>query len=166
MTSELSRSRFALGAAFFVLCALSYLSVSAPVPTLLSPYPGAQFLLITTGTPRPLSMLIVPLLFLVCNAIHVIRPYRGRLGYLAWLAAPLTLLSIVYVALRAADGNAHQGLTYVIGTIAINGLMLMAFWAGWIAFARHRTSYNAVILSFVLFAWLSWLAFPYFGEGI
>lgn len=164
--NEVVRSRLYFGSAVLVLCALSYLSVSASVPTLWSPYPGAQFLLITTGVPRPMNVFVIPVIFVACTAGLVIRQYRGTLAYLAWPAAPLTLLNVVYVALRTADGYVHQGLTYVIGMIVMNGLVLIAFWAGWAAFLRHRTSYSAVMLSFVLFAWLAWVAFPYFGEGI
>jgi hypothetical protein len=86
--------------------------------------------------------------------------------YLGALAAPLTVASVIYFTLRGHSGLVHQGVTYTAWMVAINIVILAAFWSGWLLLRRRPSSRAAVLLVLLLFGWLAWCAFPYFGEVI
>jgi hypothetical protein len=160
------RARFYLALGFVVLGGLASLAVAAPVPTYWSPYPAAFFLPLSAGASRPVIMLGLSTLFVVWNLRPAVRPYCGRLWYLAGPAAVMSVANVVYLAVRAADGNVHQGTAYVAFVTVINILLMAAFWLTWNAWRSRATSARAVMLGFLLFAWLVSYSFPYMGEGI
>lgn len=166
MSSEVHQSRLLLAIGCAVVYALACVSVASPVPTAWSPYPATQFGLMTAGVSRAVSFLLVPLVFVAWNAIAVIRPYRGGLLHLAVLAGPLTIGSFLYFAVHAHTGPPHQGVQYTAAVIVINLALLSTFWWGWWSSRRRPCSRRAVLLGMVLFGWLAWCAFPYFGELI
>lgn len=165
MSRELALSRLYLGAGIIALYAIAHLSVAASVPALWSPYPAPHLLLITSRIPRGVGLLAFPLLFAAFSVLSV-RPYRGKFGYIGVMGLIISLADVVYFAVRGADGAVHQGTTYVAGVLAMNCIALVIFWGTWRATRTRATPQDAVMLNFVLFAWLSWCAFPYFGEVI
>jgi hypothetical protein len=78
-----------------------------------------------------------------------------------------TLLGIPWFAVGWKDGIAAQGARYNYSVLAVN-----IAWATvlWVLFTRNRKrepSFTANLLfHWVLFAWLAWYAFPFFGEFI
>lgn len=165
-SKEIFRARLLLLGGCVVLYALASLSVAEPVPTVWSPYPASQFLPISIGLSRNVSLIGVALLFALWNAAAVTKPYRGRGLHLVVLAAPLTVATIAYFMFRLQDGLLHQGFAYSAGVITINVAMLTAFWCGWGAVRKRPSSPSAVLLGLLLFGWLASYAFPYFGQLI
>lgn len=164
--AESMRSCGYLAAGVITLYAIGYLSVSAPVPRAWSPYPAALFLPISAGAPRAFSLLLIPALFAIVAARFVVRPYRGRLSCTAVVTTSLAIANAVYIATRAADGYAHEGLLYVVVVSAINLVINLALFGAWIAWRHRFTSPKAVLFMLLLFGWLVFAAFPYFGQGI
>jgi hypothetical protein len=142
------------------------LSTSAAVPNEWSPYPLLQFFLITSGLPRWLNVIAGPLAFVLFNAHLVLRPYRGKLWYLAAAMAVLSLLTVVYLGWLAPAAIEHQGERHLAVMVLANALAVGFFWWGWIAWRTAFTTARALALNVLVFSWLFWFAFPYMGEGI
>ncbi len=81
------------------------------------------------------------------------------------LLAIAAVLSAIWFAIGWSSGLAVQGATYNYGVCGFNVL-----WIGimWVMFARSRKSELSfgtnLLLHWLLFAWLGWYAFPFFGE--
>jgi hypothetical protein len=163
---EIRDARLLLIIGVVVLYAVGVTSMASAVPTPWSPYPMLQFGLVSTGMPRLATLLVVPLLFAVWNALALLRPYRGKFRGVGVAGGLLTIAGIAYLLLRGETGYVHQGVIYTRAVIAINLGLLLTFWCGWWAARKRPTSRNALLLGLVLFIWLAWCAFPYFGDVV
>jgi hypothetical protein len=76
-----------------------------------------------------------------------------------------SLLSIVWFAVGWKDGLAIQGANYNHSLLLINAVWLALIWALFQRCRRAGPSFYSNLLShWLLFAWLAWYAFPFFGE--
>jgi hypothetical protein len=78
-----------------------------------------------------------------------------------------TVLSVFWFAFGWTDGLAIQGAKYNYLVCGINVIWILTLWAAF-AFNWKRASSCStnLILHWMLFAWLAWYAFPFFGEFI
>jgi hypothetical protein len=76
-----------------------------------------------------------------------------------------SLLSILWFAVCWKDGLAIQGAKYNHSLLLINAAWLVLIWALFERCRGAEPSYYSNLLShWLLFAWLAWYAFPFFGE--
>jgi hypothetical protein len=152
--------------ASLVPLALSIVSVSAAEPTVWSPYPGAQFLLLTLGWPQWLAVCLAPFIFVVSTLNVVIGRPGGQPLHIIVAMGVLTVSSGIYFWLRLPQGLDHQGMTYSAAMLAVNAVALLAFWVAWVLWRRRITAVRSICLGLIACSWLFWCGFPYFGEGI
>jgi hypothetical protein len=78
-----------------------------------------------------------------------------------------TLSSVLWFIACWKDGLAVQGARYNYSLLAINLVWITVLW---IMFARGRKTKQSFLVNllfhWLLFAWLAWYAFPFFGEMI
>lgn len=76
----------------------------------------------------------------------------------------VTFLSVVWFALGWKDGIAIQGAAYCNPVLLVN-IGCVAFLHLTFAYSRKTSSFGINLLChWILFLWLSWYAFPFFGE--
>jgi hypothetical protein len=135
-------------------------------PTIFSPFP-----LLTVFPalilPQPLQysvVLLPPLLFLLWNPqLMRLEAKVPRRTYI--LFALLAALSVVYFALSWKWGLQYEGPQFTAVICLIN-----IAWVAFLIVALHRGSKNnaafgtSIFIQWMLFAWLSWCAFPWLGE--
>lgn len=152
---------------------VSYAGIAAPVPTWYAPFSlpvVIPALLLGTVLPGPLYPLILasavlPVLFLLWSrplfSGQVRIPLRSKV-----LALVLVGLSAVFLAASWSHGVRYQGMPHTLAIYAFNaglwfGLLLLERWnAKWFSFGTNLGFH------WLLFAWLAWIAFPWFGELI
>jgi hypothetical protein len=168
MNSRLLVIASSLSLAFFAWLG----SLSAGVPTIYCPLPNLTFLPILLLARARLfvfgifsfAILIPPVLFMVWSPDML----RLRLTILpkrtVALTAILSLLTVFYFIVSWKHGLEYQGQKHTIIVCLMNILWLgMLWWA--ILRALRQPSFKTSLLShWLLFAWLSWYAFPYLGE--
>ena len=142
-------------------------SFSAGVPRVYCPMPALVVLpaiMLSAWRPTALAVLLPPILYIAWSPnlltyTHSILPKRT-----AVLTAVLSVLTIIYFTLSWKYGVEYQGQEHTIILCLINVLWLAMLW-GAIFRALRQPSFRATLLShWLLFAWLSWYAFPYLGE--
>jgi hypothetical protein len=151
-----------MAGALMLLLTIARLAVSGGTPRLWSPYPMAQFLFLSIGWPVWLCLIAVAGCFLSLLALVAWVP--GSRLWVGWLIGGLTVASVVYFVLRAAAGFAHQGPVYVMTMIVANVAAVWLLWNQWRSLPQQGL--QTLALPFTVVLWLSWFAFPYFGEGI
>jgi hypothetical protein len=147
-----------------LLAAASLLAASAREPNFWSPFPLAQFFLLTNGWPQWLCTAAALASFAAVGGT-INSPRRGRL-YTSLILSVLTVLSVAYFAARFSTGLAHQGLPHVSFMIAVNALALGFLWRRWYSSAWPLPFGQSLWMALGLSTWLFWFAFPYLGEGI
>ncbi len=77
----------------------------------------------------------------------------------------MTFFDILWFVVGWKDGLGFQGTRYCYGVLALNTVCVGSLW---LMFAWHRKkdpSFKMNLLQhWMLFAWLAWFAFPFFGE--
>jgi hypothetical protein len=140
---------------------------SSNMPTLFAPFPALTFLpalLLSELRLWSLAVLIPTILFLLWTS--------GRLSI--WqskvptrtliLLATLSVLTIADFKLSWNYGVQYQGRRHTIAVDVINLLWLVCLWTI-LYWTRRRPSFRTnLLLHWLLFAWLSWYAFPHLGE--
>jgi hypothetical protein len=149
-----------------VLVLLSILGLSLDGPTVWSPYPGAQFLLFTAGCPLWTARLGPPVVYAMLMLGLTALSQRSRYSALGVLMAVLTVLSLVYFSIRIPTGLVHQGLVHTASVTLVNLAVILTFWVYWVRWRGQQLVRGTFLLGLMVFAWLAWMAFPYFGEGI
>jgi hypothetical protein len=138
------------------------------VPTIFSPFPVLTVipaLMLFPGPPLDYVVVVIPcLLFLLWNP-QLMRQ-EGKIPRRTYiLFVLLTLLSILYFAVSWHWGLQFQGPQFTAVICSIN-----VAWIGFLAIAFLRCSKNtpafatSLFIQWMLFAWLSWCAFPWLGE--
>jgi len=147
-----------------IVLAAAVLAVSSKTPSVYSPYPLIQALLLWDGWPLWMVVGLAPLSYLALNVNLVFSQREGlRPRYLIMLSL-LTLLSILYFGLAWRGGIAYQGWIHTSLMVALN-LVFSA--AGWILWAKSRSSAHRttqLLAGTLLHCWLFWAAFPFLGE--
>ena len=78
-----------------------------------------------------------------------------------------TGLSLVWFAIGWTDGLAIQGARYTYLVCTINVVWILCLWAAFARNWKRASSFSAnLVVHWMLFAWLAWYAFPFFGELI
>jgi hypothetical protein len=86
-----------------------------------------------------------------------------RRSYILLIIA--SVLSVLWFAVGWKDGLAIQGAKYNHSLLLINTAWVMGIWALFERCRRTEPSfYSNLLLHWLLFAWLAWYAFPFFGE--
>ncbi len=143
---------------------LSFLFARNQTTSLLYPIPGLVLLpLFFIG---PLAILVPMVLFFVWNpGLFNGDAKTPKRTYVLLLIA--TLLSPLWFVAGWRDGVAIQGLRYNFSVLGINVVWIMV---SWFVFARNwkaEPSFKSnLLVHCLLFAWLAWYAFPFFGEMI
>ena len=83
-----------------------------------------------------------------------------------WATATLTVLTVLDFSIEWKYGIEFHGPEYTITVALINAVWLGLLW--WVAVrAWRRPSFKTILVThWLMFAWLSWYAFPYLGEPI
>jgi hypothetical protein len=78
-----------------------------------------------------------------------------------------TLLSPLWFVVNWSDGAAVQGLRYNFSMLGINIAWITALWFMFARYRKTEPSFKVnLLLHWLLFLWLAWYAFPFFGEMI
>jgi hypothetical protein len=144
-------------------------SFSSGVPTLYCPLPTVivfpALMLLSSGTRlAAMSMSILPaVLFFAWN--HSLLTGQPTIPKrTVALIALLGALTIVYFKFLWFDGLQYQGHHHTLTIFLVNLIWLAVIGAS-IAWSIVRPSfYRNLLTHWLLFAWLGWYAFPYFGE--
>ena len=133
-------------------------------PTLLYPFPALMF--IPSFLLHRAAVLVPVVLFFVWNP----RLFGGeakipRRSHILLIAA--TVLSVLWFVVGWRDGLVVQGARYNYGISAINALWIVFLWLLFSWGRKAEPSFRTnLVLHWVLFVWLAWYAFPFFGELI
>ena len=136
------------------------------VPTIFSPFPVLTVLpALMLSAPLQYSAVLLPaLLFLFWNPqLMRLEGKVPRRTYI--LFALLAALSIFYFAVSWKWGLQYQGPQFTAIICSIN-----VAWIGFLTIAFRRCLKNtpafgtSLFIQWMLFAWLSWCAFPWLGE--
>jgi hypothetical protein len=109
-----------------------------------------------------ISVLI--LAFYLATGIPTLKARAGLPRFTVILFILLSALSIAHLAFSYRDGLNYQGPLYttVLGLLNLTAIALLAMLAFRLR-ARESTS-SAMVFHFLVILWLSWFAFPWFGE--
>jgi hypothetical protein len=125
-----------------------------------APWPVYQVLLAwTTGIGL---LLVMPAIYVGTALWLWDSPNRGR--KVLWVSVAFALLSVVYLANAWDVGARFQGATHTRIVVEENavGLIVVLFLA--VIGLRPRAQQSQIAALFLVFAMLSWCAFPYLGE--
>jgi hypothetical protein len=150
------------------LVALAWVGLfSAGAPTLYCPMPlmtVVPALALWSLRLQTVAILIPTIFFFLWNPALIIRQQSKMPKRTVGVVGLLSMLTIVDFVLEWKYGLQYQGKGYTIAVYTFNALWLAAIWWGVIR-AWRRPSFAANLLShWLIFAWLSWCAFPYLGE--
>jgi hypothetical protein len=155
-----------------LLTLLAGLSLLVPVlfwlfsgegPTMFYPFPALVFIPALFGL-RQTAVAVPVVLFFVWNP----ELFQGdatvpKRSHVLLIAA--TLLSVLWFVVGWKDGLAIQGPKYNYSVCAVNVVWIASLW---LLFARSRRAEPSfktnLLFHWMLFAWLAWYAFPFFGE--
>jgi hypothetical protein len=138
---------------------------SVGVPTLLHPLPALTVLPILLMHLHPLIVLtLLVVLFFAWNAAlfqgNTIVPKRSYIVF-----AVATVLSVPWFVLGWKFGLQYEGPHYTHQVCALNALWITALCIMLLRRWKRESTYGASLaVHWMLFAWLSWYAFPYLGE--
>lgn len=136
-------------------------------PTIFSPFPALTVIpaLLLFRPPLDYVVVVIPgILFLLWNP-QLMRQ-EGRIPRRTYiLFALLAVFSILYFAASWKWGLQYQGPQFTAVICSIN-----VAWIGFLTIAFRRLLRNnpafgtSLFIQWMLFAWLSWCAFPWLGE--
>lgn len=85
-------------------------------------------------------------------------------SYLALAGLAVTMLSIVYFALKWGEGLAFQGYAHTVFWASVNGLAALCLGASIMLSWSRPGGPVHLFADFVLIAWLAFVAFPFLGK--
>jgi len=141
------------------LIPFTYLSLSdsanAPAPLLA--------LLPLYIVPYRLALFLPAFFFLLWNG-YLLRgrktvPSRTSIGFFL-----LCALTILHFVTGWSAGVAYQGISHTKAVCIINLFAMLLLWPLWYMAVKIKRYLTNLVFSWILFLWLSWQAFPYFGE--
>ena len=140
---------------------------SAGVPTLYCPMPTLTVLPAFALSPVKLQMaaiLIPTILFFLWNPRLTIRQQSNIPKRTVGLLGLLSILTMADFVLEWKYGLRYQGRHHTIAVYTLNVLWLAVLWCAVVRAWRRPSFWANLLAHWVLFAWLGWYAFPYFGE--
>jgi hypothetical protein len=146
-----------------VLVVVSAVTLLQGSPEVWAPWP--TYMLIALLVSGPLAFIGPSVLFLLWSK-QLLRgesrlPYRSLM--LLFLVGSLSLL---YFYANWPEGIMRYGNGYVATVATVNTVFFVVLGALSL-WAFSRPSFGvALLFHFMLFLWLGWFAFPYFGEGL
>jgi hypothetical protein len=138
---------------------------SAGTPTLYSPFPTLTVLpafLLPTGM-HWAAVLVPSVLFFGWNP-HLFDGQMSLPKRTIAVVALLSALTPLAFFLEWTDGLNYQGLHHTVALLIANLLWLGLLWWSTVRAARRHSFAGNLLTHWILFAWLSWYAFPYLGE--
>jgi hypothetical protein len=129
-------------------------------------YPIPGLVLLPMFFIGPLAMLVPMVFFFIWNPGLFNGDARiPKRSYVLLVVA--TLLSPLWFVVCWKDGAIVQGLGYNFSLVGINAVWIAILWfivaRSWKAVPSFRVN---LLFHWLLFAWLAWCAFPFFGEFI
>jgi hypothetical protein len=132
-------------------------------PSALYPFPALMFIPALFGL-RQAAVAVPMVLFFVWS----LGLFQGdadvpKRSYVLLLVA--TLLDALWFVVGWKDGLAMQGPKYNYSVCAVNIVWIAALWMLFVRSRKTEPSFKSNLLfHWMLFAWLAWYAFPFFGE--
>jgi hypothetical protein len=141
--------------------------LSAGVPTLYCPMPTLTVLpaFLLAERRLPPAALLVPVVLFFAWFPGLLMHGQSRVPKrTVGLIGALSILTIVDFSVQWNRGIEYRGPQFTMVILAINLIWLTMLW--WVTVrAVRQPSFKATLLThWLLFAWLSWYAFPYLGE--
>ncbi len=150
-----------------VVCALgtpvvAHISTSTRIQTTLSPRPLLSIFPLYFGFPLRGSAIMIGAFLLY--AWPITRSSRGPIPIRATsLLSLASLLSIGWLITTWRDGLGYHGPAHIVAIACINAIVIGTLW--WLWACNHRNGSFSFRMTFatLLFYWLFWYAFPWFG---
>ena|SRR2546426_4453677 len=157
--------RLTLLAGLSLLVPVLFWLFSGEGPTILYPFPALVFIPALLYL-RWAAVAVPMVLFLVWNpGLFYGDAKVPKRSYVLLIIA--TLLNVLWFVVGWKDGLAIQGAKYNYSVCAVNMVWAASLWVisahSWKAEPSFKTN---LLLHWMLFAWLAWYAFPFFGEFI
>jgi hypothetical protein len=146
-----------------LLPALCWLFFVHEAPSALYPFPALVFIPALLGLRQ--AAVVVPVVgFFTWNPGLVggdsVLPRRSSILLLA-----ATLLNVLWFIVGWKDGVSMQGLRYTYWVSAVNAVWIALLWMLFAKMRKAGPSFKVNLLfHWMLFAWIAWYAFPFFGE--
>lgn len=132
----------------------------------LYPHPALVFIPMIFFGLHWAALAIPTVLFFVWNPKLFHDDARVPIQSLALLVL-VTLLSIFWFVFSWKDGLAFQGAKYNHVVLTLNVLWSVILWLMFVRSRQLKQSFQlSLVFHWLLFAWLAWYAFPFFGELI
>ncbi len=153
---------YAAGISLFVL-ALFWWSVAGQDPSSVYPLPLLVLIPALLGL-RQLAVVLPVILFFLWNA-ELIKGATEIPKRTFTLLIVSTALDVVWLAVASRDGMAMQGAKYTYLVCAVNISWIIVLWLLFLRGRKATPTFKVNLLfHWILFMWLAWYAFPFFGE--
>jgi hypothetical protein len=147
------------------IAGVSCVSVSAAVPTIVSPFPFLVIMPVFNGIPVPVVAVLMAVSFAISQFRHFKNTPRAKphFGFTVLLAIVTGLTAFGLIADWSFSMGYH-GALYTIGVSIANLLCAAIVWSTWWASRTTGRYKMQVVFGFTLFSWLVSYALPYTGE--
>jgi hypothetical protein len=134
-------------------------------PTILYPFPALVLIPAFFGLTFAAAAVPMVLFFVWNPGLFNGNAKVPKRSYVLLIVA--TLVNVLWFVVGWKDGLAVQGTRYNYTVCAVNILWIASLWMMFALSRRAEPSFKTnLLLHWVLFAWLAWYAFPFFGEFI
>jgi hypothetical protein len=137
------------------------------VPTLYSPLPTLTILpalVLSRWHLESLAVLVPSILFFLWSPGLLLNQRPNLPKKTIVLLGLLTVLTVVDCVLEWKYGVRYRGTRYTVLVYIINAMWLASLWWTVVRSQRQPSFKGNLFSHWLLFAWLSWYAFPYLGE--
>ncbi|MBI3450592.1 MAG: hypothetical protein HY049_16980 [Acidobacteria bacterium] len=146
-----------------MLAALTSLSTSMKIPTVLAPIP---FPLVIAEVDYPGAVVWVAAVAFWIVGVRLFLGHAVIPGYSLVLFGGVVLADAAWLAVNAEHGVLFQGAWHTAAVVSGNAIIASCLtWLAWSG-RRQPAFWRSLAFHWGLFAWLSWYAFPYLGELI
>jgi hypothetical protein len=161
IASGLSLMAFA-SIGLWLLPSVGFPTIYCPLPTLTL----LSALILSEWRLETAAVLVPVVLFFAWAPGLLVREPSKLPKRTVWAIAALAALTVVDFSIEWKYGMRFHGLQYTITVAIINVVWVGLLW--WVSVrAWRQPSFKTIILThWLMFAWLSWYAFPFLGEPI